>query len=170
MGGPEVKLRDDALYLLLKLTDMSTALIIKNDIRINAPAAKIWDALVNPEQTKKYMHGCATVSDWKVGSPLLWNAMWEGREMTFVKGTIVDIYPEKYLAYTTIYPGYIEDVPSNYATVTYALEPDNGQTKLTVTQGDYALIDKGPHKYEEAMKMGGWQSILEEIKRIVEEE
>ena len=47
------------------------SLFVKNIININAPALKVWDALVNPEQTKKYMFGCETVSDWKPGSPLL---------------------------------------------------------------------------------------------------
>jgi uncharacterized protein YndB with AHSA1/START domain len=149
---------------------MSAPLIIKNDITINAPSAKVWDALVNPEQTKKYMHGCATVSDWKVGSPLLWNAVWEGKEMTFVKGDILAIEPEKHLAYTTIHAGHTEDILSNYLTVTYGLEPDNGQTKLSVTQGDYTIVANGEHKYNEAMKMGGWQSILEEIKKIAKTE
>jgi carbon monoxide dehydrogenase subunit G len=32
---------------------MSTPLIIKDSISIKAPKAKVWDALVNPEQTKK---------------------------------------------------------------------------------------------------------------------
>lgn len=46
-------------------------LFIKNTITINAPITKVWDALINPEQTKKYMFGCEAVSDWKVGSSLL---------------------------------------------------------------------------------------------------
>ncbi len=148
---------------------MSTSLIIKNDIIINASAAKVWDVLTNPEQTKKYMHGCALVSDWKVGSPLLWNALWEGKETTFVKGNVVAIAPEKHLAYTTIDAmGSTEDIPANYATVTYNLEGDNDQTVLLVTQGDFAHIVNGKKKYDDAMAQGGWQGILEEIKKIAE--
>lgn len=51
---------------------MSKPLFVKNSIVINASTEKVWDALVNPEQTKKYMFGCETVSDWKVGTSLLW--------------------------------------------------------------------------------------------------
>lgn len=50
---------------------MKASLIIKNVIEISAPAYKVWNALVNPEQTKQYMFGCETVSDWKKGSELL---------------------------------------------------------------------------------------------------
>jgi len=58
---------------------MSEPLIVKNSITINAPAAKVWNALVNPEETKKYMFGCETVSDWQVGSPLIWEMEYEGK-------------------------------------------------------------------------------------------
>src|SRR5881227_3883691 len=97
-------------------------LFVKNNITINATASKVWDALTNPEQTKKYMFGCETVSDWKVGSPLLWKGNYEGKEMIFVKGKIVAIDQGKFLAYTTIDPNSsIEDIPENYLTVTYGL-------------------------------------------------
>ncbi len=66
---------------------------IKNSITINAPIEKVWDALVNPAQTKKYMFGCETVSDWKVGSNLSWQAFYEGKNTVFVTGKIVSIEP-----------------------------------------------------------------------------
>ena len=124
---------------------MSAPLIVENSITINATAAKVWGLLVNPEQTKKYMFGCETVSDWQVGSPLLWKGVYEGTEMVFVKGDIVMIEPGKLLVYTVIDPNSntIPDVPENYLTVTYALSEDNGQTVLTVSQGDFATVADG---------------------------
>src|SRR6185295_81499 len=149
---------------------MDKPLIIKNTITMNAPASKVWDALTNPEQTKKYMFGCETVSDWKPGSPLLWKGNYEGKEMVFVKGNIVAIEPEKFLAYTTIDPNStIEDVPENYLTVTYSLSEENGQTIFTVTQGDYATVADGEKRYNESYNGGeGWNTILVEIKKLVE--
>ncbi|MEP7168072.1 MAG: SRPBCC domain-containing protein [Bacteroidota bacterium] len=150
---------------------MEKELIVKNSITINAPLSKVWDALVNPEQTKKYMFGCETVSDWKPGSPLLWRGSYEGKEMVFVKGNIVKIEPEKLLAYTTIDPNStIADIPENYLTVTYNLEAQNGQTILTVTQGNYATVADGDKRYKEAFNNGeGWNPILVEIKKLLEE-
>jgi len=150
---------------------MAKQLILKNSIAINAPVSKVWDALTNPEQTKKYMFGCETVSDWKVGSPLLWKGSYEGKEMVFVKGNIVDIKPEKFLAYTTIDPNStIDDISENYfLTVTYNLSVEKGQTVLTVTQGDYATVAEGERRYQEAFNGGeGWNPILVEIKKLVE--
>src|SRR5665213_1761044 len=127
---------------------MNTPLIVKNSITINAPAAKVWDALVNPEQTKKYMFGCETVSDWKPGSDLLWRGNDEGKEMVFVKGKIVEIIPEKFLSYTTIDPNSdTADIPENYLTVTYDVKEENGQTVLTASQGDYATVGDGEKRF-----------------------
>lgn len=150
---------------------MSKPLFVKNSIVINASMAKVWDALVNPEQTKKYMFGCETVSDWKVGSPLLWRGEYEGKEMVFVKGTVVDIKPGKFLAYTTIDPNStIDDLSENYLTVTYDLTVENGQTLFTVTQGDYSTVAEGERRYAEAYNNGeGWNPILAQIKKLVEE-
>src|SRR4051794_26430314 len=108
-------------------------LLIKNSITISASPSQVWDTLVNPEQTKKYMFGCETVSDWKPGSSLLWKGNYEGKEMVFVTGKILDIKPEKFLAYTTFDPNSsMKDIPENHLTVTYELIPENGKTILTV--------------------------------------
>ncbi len=149
---------------------MNTPLVVKNSIAINAPAAKVWDALVNPAETKKYMFGCETVSDWKVGSPLLWKGTFNGVELVAVKGDIVELVPEKRLVYTTIDPHNtdIADIPENYLTVTYELEETGGQTQLTVTQGDYSKVAEGQRRYEETAGADGWQPILVEIKKLVE--
>lgn len=150
---------------------MSQELMVRNTIVIDASPAVVWDALVNPEQTKKYMFGCETASDWKVGSPLLWRMIHEGKEVIAVKGSIVEIRPNKFLAYTTIDPNSgIEDRPENYLTVTYELVPENGQTRLTATQGDYSKVGDGQKRYDETIAGGGWSSVLEMIKKLIEDD
>jgi uncharacterized protein YndB with AHSA1/START domain len=42
-------------------------LIAKVSITLNAPIAKVWNALVNPEIIKQYLFGTNVVSDWKEG-------------------------------------------------------------------------------------------------------
>ena len=145
-------------------------LIVQNSIVINANASKIWNALINPQQTKKYMFGCEAVSDWKIGSTLLWKGEYEGKEMIFVKGSILDIQPEIFLAYSTIDPNSsIPDISENYLTVTYRLLEKDGKTTLTVTQGDYTKVADGETRYQEAFNHGeGWNPILIEIKKLVE--
>lgn len=149
---------------------MSTPLTVTNTIIIDAPADKVWDALVNPAKTKQYMFGCETVSDWKKGSSLQWIGTFDGIELIAVKGEIVDIQPGKYLAYTTIDPNSgIDDNSENYLMVTYTLTEAAGQTTFTVTQGDYSKVAEGERRYKEAYNDGiGWEPILVEIKKLVE--
>jgi uncharacterized protein YndB with AHSA1/START domain len=148
---------------------MSDSMIVTNTITIDAPVAKVWDALVNPEQTKKYMFGCEPITDWKPGSSLLWKGVFDGKELIAVKGEVVDIQPGKYLVYTVIDPNStIPDIPENYLTVTYDLKEQNGQTVFTVTQGDYAKVAEGQRRYDDTMQEGGWESILVQIKKVAE--
>jgi uncharacterized protein YndB with AHSA1/START domain len=148
-----------------------TPKLVISSIRIQASKAAVWDALVNPAKTKVYMFGCETVSDWKVGSSLLWQMMYEGNLLTAVKGNVVTMDAPNYLAYTVFDPNNqaMDDIPENYLTVTYALEDVEGQVQLTVTQGDYNTVAEGEKRYAEAYNGGeGWNPILVQIKALVE--
>ncbi len=143
---------------------------IVNQIDIKAPASSVWDALTNPEMTKQYMFGCETISDWEIGSSLLWQGEYEGKKMVFVKGQIKELVPFKLLSYTVIDPnGSIPDIPENYLTVTYELVQKEGSTLLTVTQGDYNKVAEGARRFEESSNGGeGWNPILKAIKELIE--
>ncbi|MBS1771454.1 MAG: SRPBCC domain-containing protein [Bacteroidetes bacterium] len=148
------------------------ALTVENTIEINAPASKVWDVLINPEQTKKYMFGCETVSDWKPGSTLIWRMMHEGQPFIPVKGEVISIDPNKELVYSVIAPDNAEipDIPENYLFVTYRLTEHNGTTTLYVSQGDYSKVAMGEKRYRETYNNGeGWNPILVQIKAIAEE-
>src|ERR1700684_3157414 len=149
---------------------MSQPLIIRNSIDIHAPASKVWHALTNPEEKKKYMFGCEALSDWKEGSPLIWKGNFNGVELIAVKGEIRKIHAGKFLEYTVIDPNNpkIPDLPENYLTVTYELADKNGTPTLTATQGDYNTVGEGADRYKHSVDGGGWAPILEAIKAQVE--
>jgi uncharacterized protein YndB with AHSA1/START domain len=149
---------------------MSQPLIVKNSITIHAPAAKVWNALTNPAETKKYMFGCEALSDWKESSPLIWKGNFNGVELVAVKGTILKIRPGSYLEYTVIDPNNpkIPDLPENYLTVTCELVEQDGITTLTTTQGDYNTVAEGADRYKHTVDGGGWEPILQAIKAQVE--
>ncbi|MEP7279351.1 MAG: SRPBCC domain-containing protein [Bacteroidota bacterium] len=146
-------------------------LVVENSIRINTPARKVWDTLTNPEQTKKYMFGCETVSDWKPGSPLLWRANYQGADTVFVKGTVIAIEPPALLTYTVIDPNAnMADIPDNYLQVSYRLTEQNGITTLTVSQEGFEKATDGEKRYQDVYNNGeGWNPILVQIKKYAEE-
>ena len=43
--------------------------VVKKTITIKAEPAAVWDALTNPEKTKRYFFNCRVISDWKSRQP-----------------------------------------------------------------------------------------------------
>jgi uncharacterized protein YndB with AHSA1/START domain len=148
---------------------MEKSLVVKNEIKIKAPASRVWEVLTDSSFTRQYMFGCEIISDWKVGSPFLWKGIFDGKELVAVKGTLSAIQEGQFLSYTTIDPNSsIEDRPENYTTVTYQLRTVDNVTDLEVTQGDFATVAEGEKRYKEVSENGGWQPILERIKELAE--
>ena len=145
---------------------------IDNTIFIQASSDRVWELLTSPTETKKYMFGCETVSDWKVGSKLDWEMLYEGQLMVAVTGKIKAIEPGKSLIYSVFDPNSkMADIPANYLTVSYHLTAENGGTRLDVRQGDYSTVAEGKRRYNEAYNNGeGWNPILVQIKAIAETE
>jgi uncharacterized protein YndB with AHSA1/START domain len=131
-------------------------------IDIQAPPARVWDALVNPELVKVYLYGAQIVSNWKVGSPIYYRGEWKGKPYED-KGIILAIEPGKLLKVTHYSPlSGLPDVPENYHVVTYAVTPAGGHSTLTITQAnnrDQAEVDEST---------GTWTTILGGIKTLLE--
>src|SRR5512138_2738530 len=112
---------------------------------INAPASKVWDAITKPELIKKYLFDTDVISDWKVGSPILYRGEWQGKPFED-KGKIVEIVPEKRLVSTHWSPlSGVPDLPENYHTVTYQLSEKDGGTEVTILQDNNASEAEKAH-------------------------
>jgi uncharacterized protein YndB with AHSA1/START domain len=131
-------------------------------ISINVPAAKVWEALTTPSIIKQYFFGTDAVSDWKVGSPLIFKGEWEGKQYQD-KGTILESVPNKLFKYSywSSMSGK-EDKPENYADVTYTLAENNNATTLTVTQEN--IPDEKTKEHSEQ----NWKKVLEDLKKLLE--
>ncbi len=73
-------------------------LIVSESIDINASPAMVWDALTNPEIIKKYLFGTETITDWKVGSEIIFQGKYgENNEHSYRdKGIIIQNIPGNY--------------------------------------------------------------------------
>ena len=133
-------------------------------IDIAAPAAKVWQALTDPAQIKQYLFGTNAVSDWKVGSPLLFKGVWDGKEY-LDKGVILRSVREKVFEYTYLssFSG-LPDLPENYRVVTYELEQRNRQTRLKITQSKVPTENEAKHSEE------NWNAVLKTLKGVVEKQ
>lgn len=134
----------------------------KVSIDIHAPAKKVWEALTTPEIIKQYFFNTNAVSDWKVGSPLIFKGEWQGKEYVD-KGKILASEENKLFKYS--YWGSmsgIEDKPENYANITYKLEENNDRTTLTIIQEN--IPDEKMKEHSE----GNWQKVVEALKELLE--
>ena len=109
---------------------------VEKTVTLHADAATVWDALTNPQVTRKYFFGCEAISDWKVGSPLIFRVEADGQEMIPVRGVITAIEPNTRLEHTC-FAAEFEDVPDKHTTVTYTLESNGGITELSISQGEF---------------------------------
>src|SRR6187402_1373172 len=136
---------------------------LKVTLSIAAPKSKVWKALIDPEQIKKYFFGTETKSTWKVGSPITFSGEWEGKPY-LDKGTVLQFEPEKILRYNywSSFSG-TEDVPANYANISYSVVEEAGKTILTITQDG--------HKSEEARAHSeqNWLMIMNNMRELVEQ-
>lgn len=143
---------------------------VENTIVINAPASRVWEVLTDPAETAKYMFGCKATSDWKAGSELTWPGTYEGKEMVFVTGHVLEIDAPRLLVYSVIDPNAAyPKTPENHLKVKYALTESNGATQLTVSQYGFEEAADGEKRYTEIYNKGeGWNPILDGIKKIAE--
>ena len=129
---------------------------------INAPAAKVQEAFTNPELLKKIFFGAEVISDWKVGSSIIYKGVWEGKPYED-KGIILQFELEKLLVTTHWSPlSGVPDVPENYHTVSYKLSGKGNSTKLTITQDNNATEDEKMHSEQ------NWKMMLVGVKKMLE--
>ncbi len=142
--------------------------IIK-EVRFGATPEKVWDLLINPEMTTQYMFGCAIESDWQIGSPVLWRGKnQEGDDVVFVKGEVLTYEHEKSLAITMFDPNLsMEDIPENYARLTYQITPDGDHTLLEILQ-DFTGVENAVKRHDESQ--AGWDNVIQLMKDLIEKE
>ncbi len=137
-------------------------LIAAAAVTIDAPTAKVWDALTNPEVIKQYMFGTNVVSDWQEGSPIIWQGEWQGRKYED-KGVILKLAPERTIQYSHFSPlAGVPDVPENYHTVTVELSREGTKTRVTLKQDHNATEEEREHSEQ------NWRMMLEGMKQLLE--
>lgn len=115
-------------------------LILSQSIEINAKSEKVWEALTAPEMIKEYLFGAETITDWNVGSDIVFQGEYEGFSYAD-KGIRMEneLYQQLSYSYWSGFSG-LEDKPENYSLVTYTLVGNDSKksTVFTWTQKEYA--------------------------------
>lgn len=135
----------------------------QTSIIINAPRARVWEALVNPTLVREYLHGTTMEAEWREGGDITWSGEWNGQTYQD-KGVVLRFEPMSLISTTHWSPlSGSADTPENYHVVTYTLTDDGDQTNLTLTQSN------SPSQQDaDSMVEQGWKPILQTLKQVVE--
>lgn len=141
---------------------MSQNLSLTKSVRINVPAARVWEGLTDPKLIEQYFFGSKTITDWQEGSDLIYTGTWEGKEYED-RGIILEAKPGKILRHTYLssFSG-LEDKPENYNELTYTLDEQDGSTLLTVKQDNIRDEQSKEHSDQ------NWDVVLNNMKQLLE--
>ncbi|MGA2112617.1 MAG: SRPBCC domain-containing protein [Anaerolineales bacterium] len=141
---------------------MSDTLTTNVTVTIRAPASRVWEALTNPILIKQYLFGTDVTSDWKVGSPIIYRGLWQGKPYED-KGRVLRNEPGRLLVSTfwSSLSG-LPDLPENYKTLRHELFPGGNTTRLTLTQDNNSTQEEANHSAQ------NWKTVLEGMKMLLE--
>jgi len=132
-------------------------------ITINAPANKVWDALVNPKLVKQWQYGSNLLTDWNVGSEIRFQSEWENKVYE-QWGKVLEFSPYSLIRYSLFAPRPgLEDLPENYFIMNYILIEEGNKTLLIIEQYDNRPGTADQESFEEDEN-----SVLFVLKELVE--
>jgi len=137
---------------------------VSKSVIINSSIENVWFILTNPEHIKQYLFGTETITDWNVGSKIVFQGVYNDHHYQD-HGQILENIPETKIAYSywSVFTG-MEDKPENYSTISYTLKKIGAnQTEFTWTQQGFSNEEGYSHS-ENSM-----DELLNSIKRIAEE-
>jgi uncharacterized protein YndB with AHSA1/START domain len=127
-------------------------------VEIATTPERLWQAIVDPEQTRKYYFGALSKSDWKVGSR--WTSEGEDGEV-YLEGEILAIDPPRRLVHTLHVVHEATAAAEAPSRVEYEITQIGDKCRLTLTH-----TGRGPATVE--YTSGGWETILGGLKELLE--
>lgn len=144
-----------------------TAATAQVEKTIAAPPAQVWKALTTPNLLKQFFFGAEVASDWQVGSSITMRGDFRGKAYQD-KGEIIAIEPEAKLSFShwSALSGEA-DVPDNYLVVCFELFPQEGGTRVKLTQSNLNGRVKASDRAQKADSGKNWRGVLDGLARVV---
>jgi uncharacterized protein YndB with AHSA1/START domain len=140
-----------------------TGIVATARVEVDAPVERVWTALTDPGEVKAWMFGTDLATDWLEGSPITWSGDYNRRPYQD-KGEVVAVDEPHSFTVTHFSPLTGQpDVPENYHTLTYRLEPHGNSTLLSLSQDNNADADEAEHS------RANWEQALSALRAHVEE-
>lgn len=123
---------------------MSKSLIVKNNIRIDAPLERVWEVLTKPKYIRQWDQLPEDFGDFEIHPATV--IEWPG----YSKLSVVEFVPNQMLRYELYVPTWEERVTN--IGYTYTLTVDNeDHTWLGVEIGDFAILADGDKYFDSSV-------------------
>ncbi len=144
---------------------MENKLKCETTVMINAPVTKVWQALTTSDSVKQYFFGNEVVTDWNVGSSIIFKGEWKNEEY-LGRGIILNRVPYSLFrfSYWSSLSG-LENKSENYLHVTYRLAEESEDYTELITS-----VDKIPNEQMKMKMEADLKKVLESLKQLVESE
>jgi uncharacterized protein YndB with AHSA1/START domain len=129
---------------------------------VDVSPRRVWTVLTDSLMLGEVMFGSEIVTDWQVGSPIVFRGEWEGRQFED-KGVIDELTEPRRIRMQHYSPlSGLPDEPDNYHHVKFEFEPlgDGSRTRVTITQDGNADQDAAVHS------AANWQTMLESLREV----
>ena len=73
-----------------------TGIVATAETEITASPARVWSALTDPAQIKRYMFGSEVETDWEPGGTIIWKGEFQGRAYQD-KGRVVEVHENSFV-------------------------------------------------------------------------
>ncbi|MEV8213886.1 SRPBCC family protein [Leifsonia sp. NPDC077715] len=139
--------------------------VARAEIDVAAPRSTVWKLLTSNGARPEIMFGAEVVSDWRVGSKIVWRGEWQGT--TFEDhGRVIELenLEEPWRIVLTHFSPLSgqPDEPENYHTLRYELDAIPGGTRITLDQ------DNNPTREAAEHAQGNWAQMLAGVKTVAE--
>jgi uncharacterized protein YndB with AHSA1/START domain len=128
-------------------------------VYIASTAEKVFAALTDPDLSARYWTGSRVYSDWKIGAPFELRLTRHDKNVT---GRVLEFDPPRRLAYT-FHPRHDGMESERSSRVTFELEQQKGQVRLTLVHDDFEPASRVLESISR-----GWPLVLSGLKSLME--
>ncbi|MDR6972634.1 SRPBCC family protein [Leifsonia shinshuensis] len=139
--------------------------VARAEIDVEAPRRTVWRVLTSNGAHPEIMFGAEVVSDWRLGSRIVWRGEWQGQSFED-HGRVIeleDLQEPWRIVLTHFSPlSGLPDEPENYHTLRFELDEIPGGTRITLDQ------DNNPTREAAEHSRANWAKMLEGVKAVAE--
>lgn len=139
--------------------------VARAEVDVSAPRREVWTVLTSSGSHPEILMGAEVISDWRLGSRIVWRGEWQGK--TFEDhGRVIELDDREepwriVLTHFSPLSGQ-PDVPDNYHTLHFELEETPAGTHVTLDQDNNPTVEAAQHSQQ------NWETMLRGVKAVAE--